>query len=407
MPCRSWHGPHKQVLTLGKPQNLGPWAVAQGPGQLPLWMHQHWRATAHVSCIITAAQVAPGSRRSRRRTRGFAQKLSFASIRNMDVVPTMGRSMTGCRQCPEASTADPRFGKAGRLGKGAGHAQSKSVHSQSASIFHISDPDSDNYIPSPPPVARVPDSFGMPYRDDTGPFQDYEEVVMDPKTPYDFALHAVFIHLATPAGKKIGVLLRQPLDREVLLTVHVQVLGLTRSSTRRSTRSKSLRLGNIAQKHAKMPWRRSQSENVGSGYIAHLAQTSGAIRKEILGLLNECKSLAATYIMCSALVAVLQQLSRDALADALGYSLEETIFPVFTNHAINSELYVTLLGPLAIVWSVTQLLHSVWWTDTETQIYENLVQGLKYIKIKVRLHVFFAARHCPYAVRLDVAAGSV
>ncbi len=34
-----------------------PWAVAQGPGQLPLWMHQHWRATAHVSCIITAAQV--------------------------------------------------------------------------------------------------------------------------------------------------------------------------------------------------------------------------------------------------------------------------------------------------------------------------------------------------------------
>ncbi len=107
---------------------------------------------------------------------------------------------------------------------------------------------------------------------------------------------------ATSAEEKIEVLLRQPPDREALLTVHIGPgVDPKFDETLHS-------LGIIAQKHAKkvidsvMRWRRSQSENVGSGFInAHLAQTSGPIRKEIPGLLNERKSLAAIYIMCRAL----------------------------------------------------------------------------------------------------------
>ncbi len=44
----------------------------------------------------------------------------------------------------------------------------------------------------------------------TGVRQDFEDdkVVMDPKTPSDFALHAIFIQFASLAEGKIDVFLR-------------------------------------------------------------------------------------------------------------------------------------------------------------------------------------------------------
>lgn len=97
-----------------------------------------------------------------------------------------------------------------------GHGYSKSQHSHSGSIFHVSDGGSDyghNYILSPPPVPRVPTAFSNFNRDDTPPLTDLEEdkVVMDPKTPSDYALHAVFIRFATSAEEKIDFFLRLPL----------------------------------------------------------------------------------------------------------------------------------------------------------------------------------------------------
>jgi len=81
---------------------------------------------------------------------------------------------------------------------------------------------------------------------------------------------------------------------------------------------------------------------------------------DVPGLLNERKSLASIYIMCRALIAVLQSTSKDALGESMGYSLEETTFEQFrkpdlkllsqsANHRINAELYATLLGHLANV----------------------------------------------------------
>lgn len=130
-------------------------------------------------------------------------------------------------------------------------------------------------------------------------------------------------------------------------------------------------LGKIAQKHTKpvvdsvMRWRRTQNENVGSDIIRlHMSQSPGpsrAIRShDVPALLNERKSLASIYIMCRALIAVLQSISKDALGEILGCMLEETTFEQFrrpdlklllqsANHRTNAELYATLLGHIANV----------------------------------------------------------
>ncbi len=130
-----------------------------------------------------------------------------------------------------------------------------------------------------------------------------------------------------------------------------------------------LSLGKIAQKHSKavidsiMRWRRSQNENVGSEIIrVHTTRsptTARTIRMhDIPGLLNERKSLASIYIMCRALIAVLQSLPKDALGDVMGYTLEETTFDQFRrpemkllhqsgNQRANNELYAILLGHIA------------------------------------------------------------
>jgi hypothetical protein len=229
-------------------------------------------------------------------------------------------------------------------------------------MFHISDPGSDfgnPYLPSPPPVPRVPSAYGNMYRDDP----EDDKVVMDPKTPSDFALHAVFIRFATSAEEKIDAFLRQSFDQEPLLNEYMGAgIDVKFDETLHS-------LGIIAQKHAKkvidsvMRWRRSQLENIAPDIIdTHMAQLTAPNRiprqQDIAGLLTERKALAAIYIMCRALIAVLQLLSRDALGDALGYNLEETTFEQFrnrksltlsVNHQINSELYATLLGHLANV----------------------------------------------------------
>lgn len=129
-------------------------------------------------------------------------------------------------------------------------------------------------------------------------------------------------------------------------------------------------LGKIAQKHAKpvvdsiMRWRRSQNEAVDKEMVRlHMSQNLMAIRGgggkgQETDILDERKSLASIYIMCRALIAVLQSISKDALGEAMGYNLEETTFEQFrnpdlkllaqsVNHRSNAELYATLLGSIA------------------------------------------------------------
>lgn len=120
-----------------------------------------------------------------------------------------------------------------------------------------------------------------------------------------------------------------------------------------------------------MRWRKSQYEPVPENTIrAHATQSpvfsrngngNGVNRPpDASFILNERKSLASIYIMCRTLISVLQSIGKDALGEAMGYSLEETTFEQFrrpdlklltqsANHRINAELYATLLGHIASV----------------------------------------------------------
>ncbi|KAF8067774.1 cell morphogenesis N-terminal-domain-containing protein [Lyophyllum atratum] len=375
----------------------------------------------------------------------FSKKTSFASIRNAfksaknsdpPPVPSLdhqsypvlknpfNRSTSSLTQSPNNSrgvlnVGSPPFrpptpGSNVRATPKSRHTPGKSHHSQTGSIFHASDGGSDyghGYSSSPPPVPRVPNAFGQMSRSDTPPISDFEEdkVVMDPKTPSDYALHAVFMRFATTAESKIETFLRHPLDQEPCLLNDLIGAGVDPKfdETLQS-------LGKIAQRHAKpvldsiMRWRRSQHENVSSELIRyHNSQSPTTMRSarhtDIPGLLHERKSLVAIYIMCRALIAVMHSISKDALGEAMGYTLEETTFEQFrrpdlklltqsANHRTNADLYATLLGHIANVrfMSVTDRFLAELGPVAQGQVpkdldmkYENLVRGLKHIQIKV------------------------
>lgn len=126
-------------------------------------------------------------------------------------------------------------------------------------------------------------------------------------------------------------------------------------------------LATIAQRHAKpvidsaMRWRKSQNESVSSSILkAHAANTPNpsTYRQDPAQVLRERKNLSSIYIMCRTLATVLSSLPRDALADQMGYNLEETTFEQFkapdfrllahsVNHRAIAELYATMLGHLS------------------------------------------------------------
>ena len=69
------------------------------------------------------------------------------------------------------------------------------------------------------------------------------------------------------------------------------------------------------------------------------------------GVLTERKSMASIYIMCRALIAATQSISKDSLPEAVGNSLEELTFEQFrrpdvkmltqsVNHRTAGEIYV-------------------------------------------------------------------
>lgn len=136
-------------------------------------------------------------------------------------------------------SGDSRFTR-GTPSKSKSHSYAKSQHSQSGSIYHASDGGSDyGHGHLPPPVPRVPNAFGHTHRSETPPVSDFDEdkVVMDPRTPSDYALHAVFMRFATSTEVKIDTFLRQGLvspvefldDVDQCLVFH---LGSRSSSTR-------------------------------------------------------------------------------------------------------------------------------------------------------------------------------
>ena len=182
------------------------------------------------------------------------------------------------------------------------------------------------------------------------------------------------MRFASAAESKMERFLKQPTEREPSLPeymgpgVDIKFDELLNS------------LGRIGQRHAKpvlesiMRWRRSQNDGAGPDYSSHAVQSAhtnrGARFPDASAILNERKSLAAIYIMCRALIAVVQSLPKDALSDQTGFNLEETMFEQFrkpdlkllaqsANHRCNAELFAKLLGLLANVRSVSPRLRAV------------------------------------------------
>jgi hypothetical protein len=172
-------------------------------------------------------------------------------------------------------------------------------------------------------------------------------------------------------------------------------------------------LGSIGQKNAKpvvdsiRRWRQSQNSSPIPPDIFRLQATQSANPtfrgNRLYDVLGERKSLAAIYIMCRALIVVMQSLSKDALGESIGFNLEETTFEQFrrpdlkllsqsANHRTNAELYATLLGYLAnsrfisvtdrFLAELAPVASGHVTKDVDLR-YENLVTGLKHIQIKV------------------------
>jgi hypothetical protein len=137
---------------------------------------------------------------------------SIPLSRGPSVAPPSVTTSPPYHRPPTPGSSDGRHPSKPPSSKSRGHGYAKSHHSQTGSIFHNSDGGSDYgqshpFSPSPPPVPRVPNAFG-PVRSETPDF-DEDKVIMDPKTPSDYALHAVFIRFASSAEAKIDVFLRE------------------------------------------------------------------------------------------------------------------------------------------------------------------------------------------------------
>ncbi|CAL1709144.1 unnamed protein product [Somion occarium] len=287
-----------------------------------------------------------------------------------------------------------------------GHSSARSQHSYSGSIFHFSDGGSDHghgfSLSSPPPVPPVPHSFGQyPVIESDSIPEMEEQVVMDARTPSDFALHAIFIRFAASAESLITEFIAQPYDHEPLLDafmgpgVDIHFDGLLDS------------LGKIAQKHAKsvvesvMRWRRSQVD--GSDLQRSQYSVKAVRTLDSTAVVAERKMLTSTYIMCRALVTATKGNSKDSLGEAVGNSLEDMTFEQFrrpdhktltqsVNHRAIADLYAVLLGNLAEIRfeSVTDRFLRELGPIAEGQIpkdsdfkFETLVKGLRYVQIKV------------------------
>ncbi|EJF63380.1 hypothetical protein DICSQDRAFT_82970 [Dichomitus squalens LYAD-421 SS1] len=380
----------------------------------------------------------------------FTKKTSFASLRNAfksakfseppplppldhQAYPVLknpfNRSTSSLAQNPPVpqraqtmNASPPHFGRPATPGSGEGrartpkqkdHQYARSQHSHSGSLFHASDGGSDvgfsyPFSSSPPPVPPMPNAFGG-HIDDGSSFSDAEDkVVLDPRTPSDYALHAIFIRFAASAETHIDEILRLPVDRDVHLEDYMGPGVDEKFDDILSS------LGKVAQRHAKpvvdsiMRWRKSQNEPADPDLIRHhhsqSPSASRAIRMpDVTQMLNERKWLAAMYIMCRALIAVTRSIAKDSLPEQVGHNLEELTFDQFkrygmklsmqsSNHRCIAELHAALLGQLSDIRfeSVTDRFLTELAPVAAGQVskdadlkYENIVKGLRNINIKV------------------------
>ncbi|TFK86780.1 hypothetical protein K466DRAFT_663499 [Polyporus arcularius HHB13444] len=336
---------------------------------------------------------------------------STSSLAQQPPVPQRAQTMNASP--PQFRPSTPGGGDArSRTPKMKDHQYGRSQHSHSGSMFHASDAGSDHgfsypFSSSPPPLPPMPSAFGG-HSEERFSSDIEDRIAPDPRTPSDYALHAVFIRFAASAETHIDEFLRFPVDRDVYLEDY---LGPGVDEKFDDILSS---LGKIAQRHAKpvvdsvMRWRKSQADPVSPDLLRHhLSQSPSSSRAlrmpDIPQTLNERKWLASVYIMCRALIAVTGSISKDGLPELVGHSLEELTFEQFKrndaklsiqspNYRCIADLHAALLGHLAEIRfeSVTDRFLTELGPIAAGQVakdadmkYENLVKGLQHVQIYV------------------------
>ncbi|QRV82182.1 cell morphogenesis protein PAG1 [Ceratobasidium sp. AG-Ba] len=336
-------------------------------------------------------------------------------------------------QLPSSQAMAPNLSGLGGFKFGGMGARPRNISVGATSRVGDSTTDVSQNIPIPRPPRRA-----------TTPHEN-EDVAPDPKTPAEYALHAVFLRFVTEVEQKMGTFLKEPLNSEPLLSV---ILG---PNADRQFDATLAALAHIALKHTRLVvdalarWRRTQrlaptaaqirlhtqrhqmghggphsgsgstSNNVNAALGALNPTNAGSStsshsqiysQADVSRILAERMELMTVYVLSRALLEVLAGVSesgKDVLGEAMGTALEENSFePVRNpdlkrlamsgNHRANAELYASLLGQIANIrfQSVTDRYLRELEPVAAGQVpkdhdarYEHIVEGLKHIRIKV------------------------
>ncbi|PLW54499.1 hypothetical protein PCANC_05604 [Puccinia coronata f. sp. avenae] len=157
-----------------------------------------------------------------------------------------------------------------------------------------------------------------------------------------------------------------------------------------------------------MRWKSRQGETNDDYAIQRALVTSGNSlnARRVAAVLSERKSLALVYILCRALISVVQVVTREALGEELGARLEEIIFnsiknadPHVTsrtpNKQANMNMFAYLLGVLSNIRftsvsdrfaseidAMSRVTHLRDQKDGEAKL-GNLIRGVQFLKLKV------------------------
>ncbi|KDQ10267.1 hypothetical protein BOTBODRAFT_178297 [Botryobasidium botryosum FD-172 SS1] len=284
-----------------------------------------------------------------------------------------------------------------------GHAHGLSLHSRASSTAHSDH--SEHGSPSVvPPVPKVPNGI-VNHRPQPSADAD---VTGPPSTSAEYALRSVFTRFVMIAEMKITELLKESLEYEVSISSY---LG---PGVDPSFDSLMESLAHIAQKTPKpvlgsvVRWREGYPdepipEDITSKHAAEASQRPPR-HLNVTEQLKNRRDLASIYVLCRALIIVISSLGKDSIGDLFGNNLEALVFEEFTtrpdlkllapseNQRTNAELYAVLLGHLSSIRFVTvtdRFLHELA-PLAAAQVprdhdlrFENIVRGLKHIKLRV------------------------
>jgi len=155
--------------------------------------------------------------------------------------------------------------------------------------------------------------------------------------PLEVAVYLILDRFVEECESKLAQLLSKPIPASVEDDVYIPyclghgvdpAFDATFVSLAEVSRRKSSQVVNFV-----MRWKSRQGETNDDYAIQRALVTSGNSlnARRVAAVLSERKSLALVYILCRALISIVQVVTREALGEELGARLEEIIFNSIKN----------------------------------------------------------------------------